>query len=340
MKKTTRNVVVLLIALFVIAAMATTSFAKGGYVTKKYWQGPLQFYSDNQPVQIGANPIIIDGTTYVPIRAAAEILGKKVEWDEATRSIKISDPQGSTNAANLAYYAQEITSKQSEISSLTKKITDLEKEYKEKIDKLEKEKKELQTKLDDANKRYGWNYSGYGNTATEIQSYLNSNRKSTTNGSYTIGLSYSVSSDNAGRYSTRIDVSGLPSGATFDTSSFRSYLQNSVMPAFTSNNYYYNNSYYNDPYYWNEKYPYYLDPKVADPYIYDLISKKYSYTPTTIDSYFLDEYRKYYGRDFYYGNYYGSDYYRGWYGYTSASFTVYVNGMSYTYSANSSGTVY
>ena len=37
------------------------------------------------------NPFIIDGTTYLPVRAVAESFGKKVAWDEATSSVSIDD---------------------------------------------------------------------------------------------------------------------------------------------------------------------------------------------------------------------------------------------------------
>ena len=37
-------------------------------------------------------PFIIDGTTYVPLRAIGEALGKNVSWDSNTSTVNISTP--------------------------------------------------------------------------------------------------------------------------------------------------------------------------------------------------------------------------------------------------------
>ena len=37
------------------------------------------------------NPMLIDGTTYVPVRAVTEALGKKVTWDSVTRTVYLGD---------------------------------------------------------------------------------------------------------------------------------------------------------------------------------------------------------------------------------------------------------
>ena len=52
------------------------------------------------------DPFIIDGTTYLPIRAVSEALGLNVQWDNATSTIYISEgeiniPQGSTTPSNV-----------------------------------------------------------------------------------------------------------------------------------------------------------------------------------------------------------------------------------------------
>ena len=41
--------------------------------------------------KVSADNILYDGTTYVPLRATAEILGKEVGWDGATRTASIND---------------------------------------------------------------------------------------------------------------------------------------------------------------------------------------------------------------------------------------------------------
>lgn len=137
MNKRKKLLSVLLAALIIVGA-AGTVFGAGNYVTKKIWQGPLTMYKNSQPVQLAANPIIMDGTTYVPIRALAQLMGMNITWDNASRSIFISD----NTQANMAYYAQLIAANEAQA-----------KEYKAQIEKLESEKKELQKKLDEANKK-------------------------------------------------------------------------------------------------------------------------------------------------------------------------------------------
>lgn len=41
--------------------------------------------------KVAADNILYDGTTYVPLRAVADILGKDVGWNEATRTASIND---------------------------------------------------------------------------------------------------------------------------------------------------------------------------------------------------------------------------------------------------------
>lgn len=41
--------------------------------------------------KINADNILYDGTTYVPIRAVAEALGKEVGWDQATSTASVND---------------------------------------------------------------------------------------------------------------------------------------------------------------------------------------------------------------------------------------------------------
>lgn len=45
---------------------------------------------NGNPVE--ANNILYDGTTYAPIRAVAEMLGKNINWDEGTNTVNIVDP--------------------------------------------------------------------------------------------------------------------------------------------------------------------------------------------------------------------------------------------------------
>ncbi len=57
--------------------------------------------SDGQPVPMPKPAVLLDGHTMVPLRLFIEILGYHVRWDEATRTVYISSPEGSTSTGTL-----------------------------------------------------------------------------------------------------------------------------------------------------------------------------------------------------------------------------------------------
>lgn len=48
------------------------------------------------------NPFIIDGTTYLPIRAVSEALGKDVSWDAENYAVYINDSSESKSLENFS----------------------------------------------------------------------------------------------------------------------------------------------------------------------------------------------------------------------------------------------
>ena len=72
----------------------------GGMKTISAWVGGVTIYVDKRlRVPTDANgkavdPIIIDGTTYLPLRAVANMLGKEVNWNQSTRSVYIGEQPG------------------------------------------------------------------------------------------------------------------------------------------------------------------------------------------------------------------------------------------------------
>lgn len=86
-----------------IASLSVSAFAAGGY-TK---QATLEY--DNIKIQIDGQqitpkdpngktvePFIINGTTYLPVRAVADAVGYGVSWDSKTNTVKLSS-SGSTD---------------------------------------------------------------------------------------------------------------------------------------------------------------------------------------------------------------------------------------------------
>lgn len=62
----------------------------------------IKIFSDGQLISSTVEPFILtdSGTTMVPIRVIAEALGRTVEWDPATSSVRISSPPAQPTPAN------------------------------------------------------------------------------------------------------------------------------------------------------------------------------------------------------------------------------------------------
>ena len=97
MKKTIR---VLALVLCCALAAATVAYAAGTYTTKNltayYWGIKLNI-NGSAVVPKDANgkvvdPFIVDGTTYLPVRAVSQALGKAVSWNDDTKTVTITNP--------------------------------------------------------------------------------------------------------------------------------------------------------------------------------------------------------------------------------------------------------
>ena len=56
------------------------------------------FYKNDAAVSLDVSAQIIDGRTLVPVRAVSESLGCKVEWDNGSKTVTITDNDQTTNA--------------------------------------------------------------------------------------------------------------------------------------------------------------------------------------------------------------------------------------------------
>ena len=59
------------------------------------------------------NPFIINGTTYLPVRAIAEALGKNVNWDAETKTVLIEDGSGEYNLSDFKGQSEKIVLQES-----------------------------------------------------------------------------------------------------------------------------------------------------------------------------------------------------------------------------------
>lgn len=82
-----------------LLAGAVTAFATTIDVTmagiKVYWDGVEKTLLDAEHNKV--EPIIYEGTTYVPLRAMSNLMGKTVDWDQSTLSVYVGGkPVGAT----------------------------------------------------------------------------------------------------------------------------------------------------------------------------------------------------------------------------------------------------
>lgn len=82
-----KNIKRLAFAFLIVVLLMGTAFGASYQETISVWFNSITLTVDGSPVE--AKNILYDGTTYVPLRAAAEILGKDVDWDAKTRTANI-----------------------------------------------------------------------------------------------------------------------------------------------------------------------------------------------------------------------------------------------------------
>lgn len=76
MKKCSKKIISLLLAVILCASLVVPTFAAGG----------VSVYLDGEKLTFDVEPTIVNGSTMVPMRAIFEALGAIVEWDGATRT--------------------------------------------------------------------------------------------------------------------------------------------------------------------------------------------------------------------------------------------------------------
>jgi len=110
------------------------------------WYRDIKIVANGTQVQMPLEPFIMNDSTYVPVRAISEILGKNVAWDGATSSITITDKPGS----NVAVLNNTILQQNAEITRLKAEIADL----KEQLDDAKSSSDDLNDLEDELNDDY------------------------------------------------------------------------------------------------------------------------------------------------------------------------------------------
>lgn len=93
------------------ATLATSSvLAASGEVQKWLSYNNIKITLNGQTVEPKdadgnyVEPFIIDGTTYLPVRAVASAVGLNVDWDGATNTVKLSDTSGDNQTKGETVY--------------------------------------------------------------------------------------------------------------------------------------------------------------------------------------------------------------------------------------------
>jgi len=133
MKKTKKRIIALTIVLTLTLSLFSVAYASGAYKTITAWFGDIKIVANGKQISSDLKPIMINDSTYVPVRMLAETLGKNVEWNGSTHTVTITDkPDQSTM---LLY--QELLAKDNKIEDLEKKIEELENQKSFDLDDLE-----------------------------------------------------------------------------------------------------------------------------------------------------------------------------------------------------------
>jgi len=106
-KKVFKKISIFLISL---CLLFSTSYAESVKKNIDVYYDNIKIFINDLPIDLKdgngktVEPFIFDGTTYIPVRTVAEALGKEVTWDEATKSVHITDNENMVWLNDLAYY--------------------------------------------------------------------------------------------------------------------------------------------------------------------------------------------------------------------------------------------
>lgn len=107
-----------LLAIILCVAMCYIPMqAAGYYQTKNVQYGGVNLYYNGVNQNAATQAVIIDGVTYLPIRAFGNMLGLSLDWNQNTRTVSV---QGTTDT--LLSAQAELRAKDYQIAALTKEL--------------------------------------------------------------------------------------------------------------------------------------------------------------------------------------------------------------------------
>lgn len=150
-KRVSKGIASTIVAGFLL--FSSTAVSEAAVVSKKVETNPqIKILNNNNSVS-GVEPILIDGTTYVPVRSLSTVLNKVVQWDGPTKSIYITDTIDPNALKNEIYNLENfIKTKDARISELETsgkskdaKIAELENAIKTKDARIAELEKQLKS---------------------------------------------------------------------------------------------------------------------------------------------------------------------------------------------------
>lgn len=91
--KNRKTLTICIAVLLLTVILAGTAAAATGAVTKELHYNNIKVTLDGKALNLNTvEPFIIDGTTYLPVRAVSEALGLDVDWDGATSTVILTTP--------------------------------------------------------------------------------------------------------------------------------------------------------------------------------------------------------------------------------------------------------
>lgn len=111
------------------ALLSNTSFAASAKKQLEVAYNNIKVKYNNQEVAIDSSlePFMVNGTTFIPLRAMGNVFGKQVSWDSVNKVVNVADATAA-DGTTIAELQSQITAKDTRINSLLVEIQVLKQE--------------------------------------------------------------------------------------------------------------------------------------------------------------------------------------------------------------------
>ncbi|MDF2545634.1 MAG: copper amine oxidase domain protein [Anaerosolibacter sp.] len=117
-----KMIVVTIVITMLLLSLNSIGYASQIKKTVDAWYSNIKVVANGAEVAMDVEPFIVDGRTYVPVRAVADIFNKDVQWDGTNYKVIINNKPDPT----VTYLYSRIAEKDTQIAALQKQVADLE----------------------------------------------------------------------------------------------------------------------------------------------------------------------------------------------------------------------